>query len=214
MGLLSTRDFLNALAFRVFHSTQYIRHASVPDYTPEPDVCHELLGHVPLLADPAFARFSHELGLASLGANEEDLTKIGTLYWFTVEFGLCRQNGVLRAYGAGLLSSFGELQHSLTSKPEKKPLDVAVASTSKYIVTEYQMLYYVADSFEKATEQFTQFMNSMERPFSIRYNPYTESVEVLDTDEKIMDLAQEIKFNSDLLAHALRNKNRSKSNQQ
>ncbi|KAM9952952.1 hypothetical protein ACTFIW_006296 [Dictyostelium discoideum] len=202
-GLLSARDFLNGLAFRVFHATQYIRHPSVPLYTPEPDCCHELLGHVPLLADPDFADFSQEIGLASIGASDEDIQLLGTCYWFTVEFGLCKEGDTIRAYGAGILSSTGEMEHFLTDKAKKLPFNPFDACKTEYPITTFQPLYYVAESFQKAKEQMRQFADSFKKPFSIRYNPYTQSIEILDNKDKLLNICNDIKNQSEILADAI-----------
>lgn len=202
-GLLSSRDFLAGLAFRVFHSTQYIRHSSKPMYTPEPDVCHELMGHVPLFADPSFAQFSQEIGLASLGAPDDYVKKLATLYWFTVEFGLCRQDGELKAYGAGLLSSFGELQYCLSDKPKVMTFDPAKTCDQEYPITSFQPIYFAADSFDDAKAKLRQFASTIPRPFSVRYNPYTQSVEVINTKQQIVNLTREIKGDLALIEDAL-----------
>ncbi|KAI6238449.1 Phe-4-monooxygenase [Aphelenchoides fujianensis] len=202
-GLLSSRDFLAGLAFRVFHSTQYIRHHSVPMYTPEPDICHELLGHAPLFADPEFAQFSQEIGLASLGASDEMIEKLATLYWFTVEYGVCKQNNELKAYGAGLLSSFGELEYCLTDKPEICAFDPSVTSVTKYPITSFQPKYFVADSFTDAKNKLTAWASTIPRPFQVRYNPYTQRVEVLDSVPAIQVLARDIKSHMSTLEDAL-----------
>jgi len=203
-GLLSSRDFLAGLAFRVFHSTQYIRHPSKPFYTPEPDVCHELLGHAPLFADPAFAKFSQEIGLASLGAPDEYIEKLATCYWFTVEFGICRQNNQLKAFGAGLLSSYGELEYALSDKPELRTFEPEKTGLQKYPITEYQPVYYVTESFAEAKDKMIEFASTIPRPFSVRYNPYTQGIEILDSKPQVENLVRDVSGEIHVLLDALR----------
>lgn len=195
---------MNGLAFRVFHSTQYIRHESTPLYTPEPDVVHELMGHVPLFADPDFADFSQEIGLASLGASDEEIKKLGTLYWFTVEYGVCRQEGKRKAYGAGLLSSFGELEYCLTDVPVVRPFEPEKVVEQPYPITNYQPVYFEAESFDRAKEQTRQWAAAkMKRPFAVRYNAYTLSVEVLTEFRRLTPMTRDIQSRMDSLRTAM-----------
>ncbi|KFV04055.1 Tryptophan 5-hydroxylase 2, partial [Pterocles gutturalis] len=207
-GYLSPRDFLAGLAYRVFHCTQYVRHSSDPLYTPEPDTCHELLGHVPLLADPKFAQFSQEIGLASLGASDEDVQKLATCYFFTIEFGLCKQEGQLRAYGAGLLSSIGELKHALSDKANVKTFDPKTTCLQECLITTFQEAYFVSESFEEAKEKMRDFAKSINRPFSVYFNPYTQSIEILKDTRSIENVVQDLRSDLNTVCDALSKMNR------
>ncbi|KAG1675620.1 Tryptophan 5-hydroxylase 1 [Nymphon striatum] len=203
-GYLSSRDFLAGLAFRVFHCTQYIRHHSDPFYTPEPDCCHELLGHMPLLADPGFAQFSQEIGLNSLGASEEDVAKLATCYFFTIEFGLCKQNDEMRAYGAGLLSSVAELKYALSSDAEILPFEPETTSLQNPVITSFQEAYFFSDSFVDAKNRMREYAAKIKRPFVVRYNAYTQTVDVLSNTDKIASIVSELKGDLCIISNALK----------
>ena len=171
----------------LFSDSQYIRHHSKPLYTPEPDICHELLGHAPMFADRDFASFSQEIGLASLGASDEDIERLARCYWFSVEFGLCREGDKNKAYGAGLLSSFGELEYACSDDhpggeggkpPEIKEWDPAVAANQEFPITCYQPVYFIADSLQDAKAKMRRFCEDLPRPFFAQHNAQTNTVHI------------------------------------
>ena len=147
-GLVTAGAFLGQLGDQVLLSTQYMRHSSVPLYTPEPDVVHELIGHAATFASPEFVELNREFGRAALAASPEDVERIGRLYWYTLEFGVVRESGKLKVYGAGLLSSFGELGRF--EKDERlSEWDVDEIASTPYDPTRYQSCLFVAPSFDR-----------------------------------------------------------------
>ena len=145
-GLISARGFLCSLGRGVFLSTQYIRHHSMPLYTPEPDVVHELVGHATSFFRPEIVRLTRLFGEAALDADEATLRELERVYWYTLEFGVAREGGDVKAYGAGLLSSFGELG-AFEAQAKLEPFDLSQIARTPYDPTSYQKTLFVAPSF-------------------------------------------------------------------
>ncbi len=158
-GLVAPRVFLESLDAGVFLSTQYIRHHSAPLYTPEPDVVHELVGHATMLASPRIADISRRFGAAVRRTqSEQGLRRLAQLYWYTVEFGVVREGGCVRAYGAGLLSSAGELE--AMGKAELRPFDLAAASLEPFDPTRFQPVLFCAESFDDVFERLVDYLDA------------------------------------------------------
>jgi phenylalanine-4-hydroxylase len=150
-GLVPDDVFFDHLANRRFVSGNFIRRADQLDYLQEPDVFHDVFGHVPMLADPVFADYMQAYGkggLRSLGFGA--LHKLARLYWYTVEFGLVRENGALRIYGAGIVSSYGESIFALDdASPNRIGFDLERIMRTEYRIDDYQQNYFVIDSYEQ-----------------------------------------------------------------
>jgi phenylalanine-4-hydroxylase len=162
-GLVETRGFLSWLSYRVMLCTQYIRHHSQPAYTPEPDIVHESIGHIPMFTNPNFADFSQFIGHGARIASDRQLEELGRLYWFTVEFGLVESEGQIKAYGAGLLSSFGELEHAFSSEVLRKPFDLEEVINTEYTYSDMQPLLFVIPSYAELKEQTRKYIESFGR---------------------------------------------------
>lgn len=153
-GLIPEEAFFALLAARKFPVTDWLRRPEEFDYIVEPDVFHDLFGHVPLLFNPVFADYMQAYGAGGLKASRLDACELlARLYWYTVEFGLIATPQGLRAYGAGILSSAGELTYSVTSsEPERVAFDLRRLMRTKYKIDSYQANYFVIDSFDQLFE--------------------------------------------------------------
>lgn len=158
-GLVPPRTFYGSLADRCFMSTQYIRHHSVPFYTPEPDVIHEVVGHANGLANPQLAALYEAAGAASLRATTASAFDFfSRVFWFTMEFGVAWEGSELRTYGAGLLSSYGELD--AFRQAELRPFDLAAMGSQAYDITRYQPLLFAGASFAEVQDRLGAFFTT------------------------------------------------------
>jgi phenylalanine-4-hydroxylase len=155
-GIVPLDEFYGSLADRRFHSTQYVRHHDAPLYTPEPDLIHEVIGHAHLLADPGFAELNRLAGAAARRMETADgLQMVADVFWFTIEFGVVYEEGELRAYGAGILSSYGEIEEFRGM--EIHPLDFARMATIEYDITKYQPVLFAAQSMTHLVDAVGSF---------------------------------------------------------
>jgi phenylalanine-4-hydroxylase len=160
-GLAPLRAFYRSFGDATFYSTQYIRHHSVPLYTPEPDIVHEVVGHANQLAAPVFADLYRAVGKAVARTRSDDALRfLSRVFWFTFEFGVVRERGELRAYGAGILSSFGEMD--AFRRAEIHPLNFVEMGTAVYDITHYQPVLYAADSVEHLVNEVSEFVSTFD----------------------------------------------------
>ena len=153
-GLLHEKDFFELLARRVFPSTDYIRPRKELDYTPAPDCFHDIFGHCPMITLPAFANFYQRIGQAAANAEGTIREGLVRIYWFTVEFGLVRQDGKDLIYGNGIASSYGEAKNAMTSAVEKRPFVPEKVAQQPYDIWHFQPILFVIDSFEQLESGF------------------------------------------------------------
>lgn len=150
-GIIKEPDFFNLLSQKKFPATTWLRKKNSLDYLPEPDMFHDVFGHVPLLTHFHFTEFFQAIG--NLGTqylhHEKIVAMLGRLYWFTVEFGLIKTNNQLQIFGAGIISSFSETQFSLSQKPTHLPYEAETIMNRSYENDHIQDTYYVIESFEQ-----------------------------------------------------------------
>jgi phenylalanine-4-hydroxylase len=147
-GLIPPREFFACLAERTMPCTQYLRHHSRPAYTPEPDAVHDVIGHVPYFMDRAYGEMARLLGEGGAGCSEEHLVAFERFYWFGIEFGLIEEEGSLKVFGAGILSSFGEMEHCVSAEVERRPFTLDEVIETDFDTTVMQEKLFVIRSLD------------------------------------------------------------------
>ena len=165
-GYLPAKAFFACLARREFPTTIVIRSRESIDYLPEPDIFHDIFGHVPLHADPTFADFLQTYGKAAVSTDDPHHTeRLARLFWFTVEFGLIREGGQNRLYGSGLISSPGESAHALDSKDvDRRPFDLETVCNTSFEIDHYQPILYVLESFDQLRDAMNTYAQRLLDP--------------------------------------------------
>ena len=149
-GFLPAREFFACLADRRFPTTVSVRPLAQLDYLPEPDIFHDVFGHVPLHADPVFADFLQRFGqAASLATRDEHVEAMARLFWFTVEFGLVREAGQVKVYGSGLISSHGDAANALGDRCERRPFSLDAVLAQPFEIDRLQDTLFVVDDFSQ-----------------------------------------------------------------
>lgn len=152
-GFLPAREFFRCLARRKFPTTVTIRPREQLDYLPEPDIFHDVFGHVPLHSDPAFGDFLQHYGKAAEKAeSDEDVLRMTRLFWFTVEFGLVREDGRVKVYGSGLISSHGDAANALGPNCERRPFTLDGVFEQGFEIDRLQDVLFVVESFDQLFE--------------------------------------------------------------
>ncbi len=152
-GFIPARQFFTSLAQRRFPTTLTVRPRAQLDYLPEPDIFHDVFGHVPLHADPVFADFLQRFGaLAASASTDEETTQMARLFWFTVEFGLIQERGGTRIYGSGLISSHGDAENALGPSCRRRPFDIDAVIAQAFEIDKLQETLFVVEEFAQLFE--------------------------------------------------------------
>lgn len=146
------QSWFSALNRNEFFMTEYIRPLDSLDYTPKPDAFHDMFGHLPYIVDPQLKRIIHLFTKLIITSHDEDRKRLGHIWWYTIEFGLVKENDGIKAFGAGLTSSFGELNAVFSDPTVVKPFDIEVIGQTSESPTKFHNQYFVLESFDQLEE--------------------------------------------------------------